>query len=277
MPKKRTEKKQEKTVFAVIDLQNSESDQQNVAQYAANLAKHLHLKLVLYPNKGIGEFTSTYKKTFAIASKITDLDVRVSRKKINILNFFTSLHDIAAEENAAFIIMEPERKTARFLGNAIWSIAQKTLTPMILLPHGIEFKPYKKITIAVDEERKLQKMRVINEMARAFASTINIFKENVEDPDKDALILNSLKHIKENLGERRIRYDIILARKTTNFPKHLCKFSAKRSDLLVIEVEPGKIDSVVKQNIETLLSIDQNAQPVLLTKTKRVGKYKNFR
>lgn len=273
-------KKTNKRVFGIIDLSSPKKEQENVAFYAAELAASLGLGLTLYPkNSGTKlSFREGFIRVRDIAKGgIRDLDVVVSRKQINIFNFMKGLHDIAAEEKAEIIVMGVEKSEASALGQAIWGITQKTIIPILLLPHGANFSPWEKITIAIDAERKMQKMKTVSHLAKTFGSTINIFKESVEDNEKEKLFIsNGLKHITGSLEEKGISYLVTNARKTSNFPKHLCKFSAKNSDLLVIEVDPGKIDGVVKQNIAMLLSIDDTAQPVLLTKTKMLGKWGSF-
>ena len=271
-------KKTKKTIFTVINLANTEADQKNVVMYAAQLAKWLELDLVLYPksNETKLSFKEGFAQTIELAKKVKEVSVHVSKQQINIFNFLQDLHSIAKKESAAFIIMGIEEKSMEFLGKAIWTATQKSLIPTILLPHGIKFKPYDRITIAVDLERKVQKMNVVGHLAATFNSMINIFIENIGYSEKEYLIHNTLGHIEDYLTRINIAYTKMRARKNKNFTKHLCKYSAKNSDLLVVEVEPGKIDSILKQNIGILLSIDKYAQPVMLTKTRMVGTLPNF-
>ncbi len=264
------------SVFGVINLSDSEDYQKNVARYAGQLARSLGLRLVLYPHHTSNDSVFKFRTVINVAKKIPGISVSVSRLKINIFSFFTSLHDIASQEQAAFIVMGVGKHTAGSFGSTIWSMTQKTMIPTILIPRDIVFKPYAHIALAIDDERKLQKIEVVRTLAQAFGSTIKIFQQNHEDAEHAYLIQNGMQHIVNYLNTYAIGFSITKARKTTNFPKNLCKFSSKNADLLVIEVDPGKIDKVIKQNIETLLRIDAYAQPVLFTKTKMVGRYENF-
>jgi len=271
------------TVFAVINLSDYETDQKNVALYAAKVAETLELELVLYPKNDETKlsFREGFLRTLEIAKTISHVAVRVSKKQINMFNFIRSLHDIATQERAALIIMQVDTKTGGFLGSAIWNTTRKTLIPTLLLPREIdEFIPYDKITIAVDSERKLQKLMVVKKIAEAFNSTLNIFVENCHSENEKHLITNGLNHTESFLIAWSIPYAKTLARKTKHFIKHICKFASKRSELLVLEVEPGKIPSEVEKNIKTLLTLvnpeepkaptkaKAKAIPVLLTKTK---------
>jgi hypothetical protein len=132
-------------------------------------------------------------------------------------------------------------------------------------------------------EKKIQKLKTVGLLAKVFHSKINIFGENAKDTDNKFTIYQVAQNMIAYLDQAKIPYEVIQARKTKNFPKHLCKFSAKNSDLLVIEVDPGKIPSIVKQNIETLLTLGNDPttskaqpKPVMLTKTKMTGTYARF-
>jgi len=275
------------TVFAVINLSDYEKDQKNVALYAAQVAEALEWELVLYPKNDETKlsFREGFLRTLEIAKTISHVTVMVSKKQINMFNFIRSLHDIAAQELAAMIIMQVDTKTAGFLGSAIWHTTRKTLIPTLLLPKELDgFIPYDIITVAVDFERKLQKLMMVKKIAEAFNSKINIFVENRHSPTEEYIIDRMLAHTENFLIEWKIPYAKTLARKTKHFIKHICKFASKRSQLLVLEVEPGNIPSEVEQNIKTLLTLvnpetpknstqaKAKAIPVLLTKTKETGR-----
>jgi hypothetical protein len=268
-----------KTVFAVINLASSETNQKNVIRYAAQLAKALNLSLVLHPESRFSS-NEDFLHVKGMASKIRGVQVSVpEQQKPSLFNFLKSTHKVAMQEHAAFIVMGVENEDVASLGKDIWNTTKKTMIPTILLPHGIEFNQFKNITIAVDAEHKVQKMKVANMLAKTFKAKINIFKEDVDnDKRKQHLIEIGLGQIEKHLRNNGIPFTVTKARQTKNFPKHLCKFAAKKSDLLIIEVEEGKIDNVVKQNIEVLLTIDDYAKPipVMLTKTKMYGKLQNF-
>ncbi|MFA7298773.1 MAG: hypothetical protein WC010_03970 [Candidatus Absconditabacterales bacterium] len=266
-----TKQKTNKTIFAVIDLANNEKDQTNVAKYAAEFAKAFGLDLVLYAKQDGKVPIFTFRKAIDAAKKIPGLQVFITKKKINLFSIYASIHDIATQKHAAFIIMGMDNKSAFSLGKTIWSITNKTIIPTILLPKNSSFVPYKNITIAVDNERKLQKLDTALILSRAFGSRINIFTENSADPLHRFLFRNSVDYAMDYLTKHNVSYTKTDAKKTKNFPKHLCKFSAKRSDVLIIEVDPGKTSIIVKQNIGTLLNIETYVQPIIFTKTRPTG------
>ncbi len=275
--KKNMKKRTETTVFALINLANTEENQQQMARYASAYARSLDLSLVLYPKND--QTNISFKEGILRIKEITkhlhDVHVHISVKKINIWNFLTSLYHVAEDEHAAHILIGVEDDNVSFLGRAIWDTAEKSLIPITFIPQKLEFKPYGKITIAVDRERKMQKIKMVRDLAAKHGSTINIFVEKT-NADNIYPITNALRHVKEHLQKNRIPFTTTHARKSENFPKRICKFSRKHSDLLIIEVEPGKIKTNIKDNVEVLLSIDKFATPVMFTKTKTIGIFQRF-
>jgi hypothetical protein len=273
-----TKDKNKKSVFAIINLANTETQQKSTAQFATQMAKSFDLDVVLYPqnNETRLSFKEGFRRVWTIASKISEgVAIKVSKEEINKFMFFTSLPDIAAKERAAFIVMGIKEETRGFFGKAVWDITQKSRIPILLLPWKIAFNPFGRITMAVDAERKLQKMNIVNMFAKKFNSKINIFVEHSLDASKDVTNKIMVGHVERFLSEHDIPFITTKARKTKDFPKRLCKFAGKHSDLLIVEVDPGRIDSTIKQNIETLLNVHQHF-PVLFIKTQIVGNLQNF-
>ena len=270
--------KPKKTVFTIINLATNKKNQLAVAKYAAHLASELNLDVVLYPKENHNLLFSNTKKNHR---KILDISrtiehivsVRTAKKESTL---FSSIHDIATQEEADFIVIEVD-KSVNVLGESMWKTTQGSRIPIILLPQNYEFVPFDRITIAVDRERKVQKIRVVTNLAKKFGSMVNIFIEKFEKQDNQVGEI-ILAQIEKSLRKSSIPFKETHVRKDTKFLTRLCKFSAKHSDLLVIEVEPGKIDSVIKKNIETLLAIQNYAQPipVILTKTKMSGHLQSF-
>jgi hypothetical protein len=289
---KSKKEKNPKTVFAIINLANTSEQQKIVARFAAQMAKTLGLDVVLYPQ--IDEiqisFEEGVRRAMLMASKINGVRVRVAKEQIKMSAFFKPatifrsskpLDTIAAKEHAEFIIMGRKEdiaissKVNKHFGKAMWDIAENSNIPIMLIPLQAEFNPFKRITIAMDKERKLQKMTAVRLFAKTFGSVVNIFLENVSDPTTELTNEIMLNHVKKGLGADGIPYKVTKARNQKDFAEHLCNIAAKRSDLLLIEVEPGKIDNIVKKNIETLLNVNQHF-PVLFVKTQPLGNASGF-
>lgn len=250
-----------KTVFTVL----SKTDH-FLAKYSAFLAKSMNLDLVFYVDN-----TKIYSDVFTMSQKIRenlDIDIKISQKKSNMFSWLTSVSDIAKEENAEIVVMNLCKEKSGFFGKTIWDKAQKSNIPIILLPDNYMFDEFKNIVIAADSSMKIQKTGIVIRLAKCFDSAIHIFKENVEDTTEQNKIEIISRNISRFLKEKKINFIVKKASNTKNFAKHLCKYSAKNGDLLVVEVDPGKINQDTKLQIEILL---QHHKPVLLKKTKNTG------
>lgn len=265
-----TKQKTKKTIFAVINSGVSIQEQVCIATYAAKLSNYLDYDLILYPQKSKRtSFEAAILEVKSISRRLkTTRNISVSEEKITLINL-KSINSIAKKANAEMILIGIERGTENFLGESIWELTQKTLLPIMLLPHNIEFTPYETIIMSLDSTLKIQKTSLVVTLAKAFTSKLNIFQENLGN--ESFRMTPTINHVEKIMKIYGIYLKLEKARKTSNFPKHLCKYAAKYGDLLVIEVDPGKIDKVIKQNIETLLSINKGSLPVLFTKTRQVG------
>ncbi len=251
-----------KNVFAVINC--SEENSKEVASYAASFAKMMGLDLVLYPHLAKKDFD--IRPAYLAARNAMKRDmVRVSKGKINVFSFLTSLHDLAKKENAAFIVMTMEEEANKM----VWKTVEKTSIPILLVPSGMNFVPFDSITIAIDRTRKMQKLNFIRQFHEKNPVSVNILQERVSDDDTN--LINTTNHILRFLKKHRIPVTIETARKRENYAKHLCKFSSKRGNLLILELDRGNVDKQSKKQVNTLLSVEIYAQPVLILKTRHLG------
>ncbi len=250
-----------KKVFAVL----SKTDH-FLANYSALLAKSMNLDLVFYL-----ENAKIYSDVFTMSQKISEnleIKITISQKKANMFSWLMSVSDIAKQENAEIMIMNLCKEKSGFFGESIWNKAQNSNIPIILLPDNYMFYEFKNIVIAADSSMKIQKTGIVIRLAKIFESSIHIFKESVENTAEQNKVEIISRNISMFLKEKKINFLVKKARNTKNFAKHLCKYSAKNGDLLVVEVDPGKINQDTKLQIETLL---QHHKPVLLKKTKNTG------
>ena len=275
--------KNPKTVFAVINLTNTEKEQKNVAKYAAQLAKKLELTLVLYPMMNDNSFF-VKKNTQEKFNRVADIAVQMHDiTPMRIAQKFTSITDIAKQEHAALIVMEVDESAKTIGGNIMWQTIKNSHVPIYLLPKNFKFKSINSITIAVDGERKIQKVNTIDPIVKAFNSTVNIFTDKGKTEDEKFLIMRCLAQIRGYFESKKIPYEITTVRKLTKFITRICKFSAKHTDLLVLEVDDGPLDKVIKQNVKTLLTLWTDPirkiepTPVMMIKTRMTGKLQNFR
>jgi hypothetical protein len=272
------------TVLAVINLANTDEQQQNLATYAVHFANKMGLTLVLYPMTNTSSIffkknpQEKFNRAVDIAIKMHNIaPVRVAEK-------LTSITDIAKQEHASYIIMEVDENATLFGDNIMWKTIRNSHVPIYLVPKDFVFQDIKTVTIAVDAERKIQKTRAIAPIVKAFGSTVNIFTDREKTKEEELFIEICQNQITEYFDRNDIPYNTpTKVRKLTKFVTRICKFSAKHTDLLVLEVDPGSLDKVVKRNIKELLTLWKNSSkkitptPVMLTKTKETGRYGTFR
>jgi len=274
-----------KKVFAIIDVKHENKEQkQNTIDYAVNLAKVTARDLVFYflgkiDKKSQREFdqmidASKNRMVSIHSGRSCMYDVQISYN-IQETSWAQSINDIAKKENAAFILMGTGQEKTSFLkklfGKTMWSIASHSNIPVILIPPKVKFSDFEEITIAVDEENKIQKIKWVKKMHQKFGTKVHVFVKSTGQREKDSISSTVLYNITKHLTHEGIEYEIVYARETINFEKNLLKYAAKNSQLLIIEVDEGIIDSNVKESIEKLLFTNNQQFAVMLVKTKEMG------
>lgn len=272
-----------KTVLAVINLANTDTEQQALAAYAAQFANKMGLTLVLYPMTNTSSIffkknpQEKFNRAVDIAIKMHDIaPVRITEK-------LTSITDIAKQEHADYIIMEVDENSTLFGNNIMWKTIKNSHVPICFLPKNFKFKNIDNITIAVDVERKVQKASIIIPIVKAFNSTVNIFVDKGKTDEEKSFITNCLNQITKYFDKNGVPYNKpTTVRKMTKFITRLSKFSAKHTDLLVLEVDDGPLDKVIKNNVKTLLTLWQDSRrkitptPVMMLRTRMTGTYGRF-
>jgi hypothetical protein len=178
--------------------------------------------------------------------------------------------------------MEVDESAKIIGGNIMWKTIRDSHVPIYFLPKNFKFKNIGNITIAVDGERKVQKVNTIDPIIKAFDSTVNIFTDKGKTEEEKFLIRRCLHQITAYFDKSNIPYAITTVRKLTKFITRICKFSAKHTDLLVLEVDDGPLDKVIKKNVKTLLTLWTDSirkikpTPVMMIKTRMTGKLQNF-
>lgn len=259
----------ETTIFAIIDLGKSIHEQKTFIIHSLEIAKNMNKKMVFYPKTSTISFDSARAVVLSLLPTTIE-NVSVSKRKINSLNFFTSMLDIAKKENAELIIIGVSKDQSKSWRKEI-STAEKSLIPILLIPDGIPFVSIKKILIAADSTFKLQKTNEAIRLAKIFGAKIIVFKENNPHDKKIDIIT---KQIIRYLTENEVLFEVIVSEEDKNFAKNMCKYASKYAQLLIIEVNPGKIDETTKKNLAKLMSVEAYSAsiPVLISKTKETMK-----
>lgn len=263
--------KEKKPVFAIVTLANSEEQMRNTIRYSADLAKHLGLDLVLHPRHEGTDYSFNDGGVLLTAmARNMSIPCTISRQAPN---FFLSINRVAQKHNAAFMVVGVSGKITnkahkKEFSSTMWEAANNTQIPIFLVPKDTSFDPFSEITIAVDASRNIQKVNFLNGLATK-DTVVNLFVEKTRDPFKQKNIDTTLEQIILYLSRHDINYKIVIAREEEHYTKHLLRFAAKRSELLLIEVQ-SSIDSDLKENLQTVLFSKHQDFAVMLMRTKDV-------
>lgn len=262
---------EKKCVFAVINLVNTEGQMKNTIMYAANLAKKLNLVLILhpkheesnYPFAAGGDLLAAMARNMKVACKISQYAP----------SFFTSINAVANKQNAAFMVIGVSGKLTKKehkkeFSQTMWEVANRTNVPNFLVSKETVFDPFSEITIAVDSSRNIQKVNFL-ELLTNKETIVNLFIENTDNVLKQKKIDMTLLQIERYLSRHDISYKKEVARESKDYTQHLLKFAAKKSKLLLIEVE-SSLDTDLKENLEKVLFGKHQQFAVLLIRTKDV-------
>ncbi len=85
------------------------------------------------------------------------------------------------------------------------------------------------------------------------------------------MIDNTLSHILSFLSRQDVSFEITIARNQSNYPQHLLRFAAKRSRLLLIEIDEKSLSSDLKKNLQKIIFSEHGHFAVMLVKTKDIG------
>jgi len=256
-------KDKDNSIFAIFDDMASE----NLLDFVANFAQTMSLNLVLY-------FENKNTKTDAIVNSASDkykIKIKIVVEKANTFFWFKSLCDIAKKENAYMIILNIKQENKEQFSSTIWDKAEKSNIPILFLPNEIDNIDIKSISIAADLSLKVQKTNLVSEIAYNFLSKIHIAIEVFEDPRKTGKTKIIARNIEKKLVKSSISF-VEVEIEERSFLYDFCNY-AKRTDLLVIEVDPGNIDKKVKENIQIFLLHKKMA---ILYKTQHVGLFGRF-
>lgn len=268
--------KNKKSIFAVVDLAKPEQDQKKLINYVVELSQQLDLPIVFYPQTDKTNLTFDLARTLILSMvPLSTQNAIVSKRKISMLNFFTSLCDVAKKEQAKFIVYGIQKNESALWSKTI-STTEKSTLPVLLIPDSMEFSPIKNIVIAADSSFKLQKTNQAIFFAKSCGAKILIFKENNPNDGKIEIVT---KQISTYLYANDVQFEVITAENEINYAKHMFKYASKHAQMLIIEVNPGKLDTTTKKNIQKIMGIDTYASriPVLISKTvdtmKPTGKF----
>ncbi len=261
-------KQPEHTVFAIINLVNTEDQMRNTIAYAAGLAEHKKQGLILHPKHEESHYS--FSQATELISKLADTMGLTHSVSQQAPNFFTSIHRIAEKQQAASIVIGVSEKITKKankkeFSDTMWDVANRSHIPIYLVPKKATFDPSSEITIPVDASRTIQKATFLTGLTTK-DTVVHLFIESTTDLVKQKKIDWTEKTIVSYLSRHDISFLPEIAREENNYSQHLMKFAAKYSKLLIIEVD-STIDSDLKENLQKVLFGKHQHFAVLLIRT----------
>ncbi len=266
------QKKEKKSIIGVIDLSSPAESQMSVATSAARIANATGLTLKLYPkNKGRNTIDTLWVEEIERSIRNRYATLQVSICEPGFFQFFPSINSIAKKQHAAMIVIGD---TPEFHKD-MWRITKDSILPVLLLPDEYEFTKLSTISIAIDMDRNVQKIKAVIMLAKAFNASVNIFMDRPKTANEQLVLNNVFLFFGKRLQKAGIAFQTEMVRKQTKFITRFCKYTAKHADVAVMEIPEGSIQDEVEQNIETLMSLPKSTaknspkrRPVLIIKTK---------
>jgi GTPase Era involved in 16S rRNA processing len=231
------------------------------------------MPLIIYPNRDNTElsFREAYKVTYAIKRDMK-LVASIVKKPATLIN---SIHRIAKNHHAEFLVIgvhETNTTGKKDFSQAAWNLAADTAINVFLVQEGAIFDP-SDVTIAVDFSKNRQKVTVLPLIADKEKTRIHLFVENTDIPSKQKEIGIVLAQVQEYLFNHDLTcLPPVIAATTTFYPDHLIRFVAKRTKILVLEIdEETGLNSELETSLKKILFGKHRLFSVLLVKTKPVG------
>ncbi|MCX6822424.1 MAG: hypothetical protein NTX91_00305 [candidate division SR1 bacterium] len=257
------------TVFAIVNLVNTEDQMRNTITYAADLAKHKKCDLILHPKHE--ESPYSFPQATEVISKLADTMGFAHTLSQQAPSFFTSIHRIAEKQQAVSIVIGVSEKITKKVSkqefsDTMWDVANRSHIPIYLVPKKAKFDPASEITIAVDANRTIQKAAFLNGFTTK-DTIVHLFIESTTDPIRQKRINWTNEKIAAYLSRHDISFVPTIAREEHNYSQHLMKFAAKKSKLLIIEVA-STLDSDLKEHLQRVLFGKHQEFAVLLLRTE---------
>lgn len=270
---KKGKKGRKGSIFVLLNLANSTEQKKCLLKYAYDLSRHTKLPLVIYPNRDNTDlsFREAYKTTYAMKRDMK-LVASIVKKQATLMN---SIHRIAKNHDAQFLVIgvyETKATEKKDFSKAAWNLAADTAIDVFLVQEGAVYDP-SDVTIAVDSSMNRQKVTVLPIIADKEKTRIHLFVENTDIPSKQKEIGIVLVQIQEYLFHHDLTFlPPETAATTTFYPDHLIRFAAKRTNILVIEIdEKTGLNAELQESLKKILFGKHRLFSVLLVKTKEVG------
>ena len=280
MINKAQKKDESKVVLTILELSASTLQQRIFLDFASGVAQKLGLPMIVHPNVEKTNFSFKTGRQLTLGTvKNMEIDCTVSKQSTG---YFTSINDIAISCNAELIIMAVRdikiSGIRKMFGKTIWGVATNTRIPVMMVsPNtptsediigGKKFEGFQTITLAVDPGQKVQKAHYLIGLV-SDTTVVNLFIEKTHNIAVSKDIDVNLIQLSTFLSKNDIKYKPVEATYEGRYTHQLLRFAmASNSDLVAIEVDEGRLDNDLKQNLQKVLFGKNQRFAVILIRTK---------
>ena len=219
----------------------------NTLQYAIDFAQEIGAKVFVFraynahvkagTMVNVDDFmqreTKLYLRSVVMNVDTKDVDVKLIFAKGSVLD---SIHAIDKELGIDLLVVGPKSNSVKdevFLGNTTGSIVKQTEIPVLIVPIGAQFSPFKKALIAfksgvIYKKNVLEPLLTIIE---TFKTTANLLLVKTPGFKEEDLVLDrALEEIKNKftVTENATTYQGVLEHFQSHKPDLLCVFRRKR-------------------------------------------------
>ncbi len=219
----------------------------NTLQYAIDLAQEIGAKVFVFRAYNVKEKAGTmvninsfmqhetklYLRSVVMNVDTKGVDVKLISAKGSVL---TSINAVNKELGIDLIVVGPKSNSVKeevFLGKTSGSIVKKTEIPVLIVPKGYHFSPYKKSLIAFKSGIIYKKgvLKPLLTFLDVFKTTSNLLLIKTPGYKEEDLVLDAhLEAIKNKLTitENATTYQGVLEHFQSHSPDLLCVFRRKR-------------------------------------------------
>ncbi len=219
----------------------------NTLQYAINLAQEIDATVFvfraynMYAKAGtmvnmdgfMQRETKLYLRSVIANVDTKEVDIKLISAKGSVLD---SIQAVDKELRIDLVVVGPKSNSIKdevFLGNTSGSIVKQTEIPVLIVPNGYQFSPFKKALIAFKSGviHKKNVLQPLLTLLNTFKTSANLLLVKTPGFKEEDLVLDKdLQEIKNKLTttENATTYQGVLEHFQSNNPDLLCVFRRKR-------------------------------------------------
>ncbi|MGB0880406.1 MAG: universal stress protein [Polaribacter sp.] len=225
----------------------SSENSSNTLQYAIDFASEINAKVFVFRAYNVQTKAGTIIDITTIIERETNLYLRtivknVDRKNVTIKliaakgSVVDSIETIDDEIGIDLIIVGPKSNSVKeevFLGKTSGSIVKQTNVPVLVVPNGYSFQPFKSVLMAFKSAIIQQKnvLKPLQQLVEKFTTDVHLLLVKTPSSSEEDLVLDpileSLKTASETI-ESATTYQAVLSKFELYNPNLLCVFRRKR-------------------------------------------------